>query len=235
MARLKTGDVLTAGHWNRHEEVAEWYFTHVAGGAARGGAPSFTDGTKIRLKNSSGADRRRGEILQVGDYLLGQADRKLLYFDSDEHDGTDAPFAVLLEPIRDGQIGLAQIAGVCPALVNVTHASQGYARPAASNDVLQGGALGQVRILHKPSGTGEKECLVLLGDGRFEALGESDEAIAGSGASAGTVNILDGALADTGIDEECYVLGEDGAPINVNGGISLIHNKLWFTPVDGCV
>src|SRR6185369_5297205 len=61
-----------------------------------------------------------------------------------------------------------QIAGACCAYVNVLDADDRYARVAASTYVLQSCAIGPVKILWKPTGTGEKTCAVRIG----EAVGE---------------------------------------------------------------
>jgi len=208
MGKIEEGDgELSAAEFNRHVDVADWFFrTKQFRDKADQNVSAKHPGV-IWIKNSSSADRRQGEILKVGAYLatglpfyqLGQYP----WFDAAIHDGTDAPLAVLLRPLPDGEIGPAQISGVCPALVNKIHADNVYARPAASNDVLQGDVLGQVRILHQigTAGTGEKECLVDLSGGRYQGWGKADAAI--SKGSTGTVswwNGLGGSEADSGMN-----------------------------------
>ena len=230
------GPLRNANTIARIMEATDYYFREIASGKADRRSGSQTPFGVVKIKNGSNAARRKGEILQLGAYSLTDLTRHLSWHNATLPDGTDAPFVVLLEAMQDGDIGPAQILGPCIALVNITHASQRYARPKKDEDVLQGGALGQVRILHQPSGAGEKECEVLLGDGRFEAIGESDEPIA-AGTTPGTVNILTGAggaETDSGMDEECFVLGADGAPDATKGGIALINNVLYFTPNEGC-
>lgn len=164
--------------WNRVWDAAEHYHSQQAlGVGGAGGTIHPTDTTKIRIKNASGADRRKGEILKVGDYLLTTINKDLPWFTTALHDGTDAPFCVLLEAIQSGKIGPAQIAGTCPALVNVTQAGQNFARPSeAGTDVLVGEAgLGCARILYPLTGTGELECLIDLSGGRYFAWGVADE------------------------------------------------------------
>lgn len=241
MAKMREGDSLnglSAGSWNRHEEVADWYFRNVAHGDPKNyGRQTPPPAGAILIKNSSSADRRLGEILKVGDYLntgLNFAEfRQYPWFDTAIHDGTDAPVCVLLHPIPNGDFGWAQISGVCPALVNFSHADMRYARPAASNDVLQADVLGQVRVLYKPSGTGEKECLVDLGGGRFNGWGVADAAI--SEGSSGTVsfwNGLAGAEADSGMN--CTAYAEFHAIDSAaRVGLTLMNNVLYATLL-GC-
>ena len=74
--------------------------------------------------------------------------------------------AVLLEPIRAGEIGLAVVSGAVPCRVNVTNAAHGYADLTAGGAVsLTSGASGPARILWQESGTGLKWAVVLLGAG----------------------------------------------------------------------
>lgn len=236
MARKNQGDSLryTAGDWNRHEDAADDYERRALGEGGGEKHGKLSTG-RIRIKNSSGADRRAGEILQVGDYLLTDIERRYPWFDADLHDGTDAPFAVLLEPIIDGEIGLAQIAGVCMALVNFAHASQQFARPdPAGTDVLKGEALGPVRILHKPTGTGELKCLVNLGDGRFEAWGFADDNAAVN--VPGTVSVWEGPSggSDTTVDCEAECISSVGVVATKKVTLALMGNVLFSIPIDEC-
>ncbi len=183
-------------------DAAEHHAARVAGGQATAPDAAFQSTGRIKLKNTSGAARRKGEILQVGDYRLTTIDRGKLWFAGNLHDGKDSPFAVLLEPIPDGEIGLAQIIGVCPALVTIGLSGQRFARPTESaSDLLAGEAgLGPVRILHVESaGTGEKQCLVDLSGGRFSAWGIFDEDAAIG--ETKTVSVHDSA-GDTGLTVE---------------------------------
>ena len=54
------------------------------------------------------------------------------------------------------------MSGVCQAWVNVTDADHGFARVADSQFVLESTESGPVQIVWKPTGTGEKDCIVLL-------------------------------------------------------------------------
>ena len=236
MARKNPGSSLryTASEWNRHEDAADDYERRALGAVNAADREVISTGI-IKMKNSSGADRRKGEILQVGDCLLDDLTRRYPWFDAELHDGTDAPFAVLLEPIPDGAIGRAQIAGVCPALVTFAHASMRYARPDPNGtDVLMADVLGPVRVLHTPGGTGEKECLVLLGEGRFEGWGYADDAAAEN--VPGTVSVWEGP--GGGADTEIDVEAESLSPVVVTAGskvtLGLVGNVLFSLPIDEC-
>jgi len=81
--------------------------------------------------------------------------------DVDAHRGR---FAVLLEPIPAGSLGLATVAGLCHVQVDVSDEGQVWAdvkdADAAS---LESGETGTARILWKESGTGVVWAVVLLG------------------------------------------------------------------------
>lgn len=117
--------------------------------------------TRIKIKNSSGADRVRGEVLDVGSMLLTNLDRRAKWFDGDTPDGTSL-FAVLLQPLLDGQIGEAQLLGVCMARVNVSNTSHTHAASANGSCVLASGTEGAAQILYHTGSTGVQNCFVLL-------------------------------------------------------------------------
>ena len=115
----------------------------------------------IKIKNSSGVQVRLGEVLELSGFLLTGVVRESLWFDGDTPDGT-RPFAIALQDIPGDSIDVAQVSGACVALVNVTDAGHEYAEVASGEPVLQSAATGPVRILYKPTGTGEKTCAVLF-------------------------------------------------------------------------
>ena len=115
----------------------------------------------VKIKNSSGSHIRLGEVLEISGFLLTNVLRDSLWFDGDEPDGT-RPFAIALQDIPDGSIDRAQVSGVTVALVNVTDADHGYATTEDGEIVLQSADIGPIRILYKPTGTGEKTCAVLF-------------------------------------------------------------------------
>lgn len=85
---------------------------------------------------------------------------------------TDFPF-ILLEPLAaSGGIARAAIGGIAVCTVNITDTGHEYANPTAGDHTkLTSGSTGQVRIIHKPTGTGDKTCAVYL----VEASGATNE------------------------------------------------------------
>jgi hypothetical protein len=216
-------------------EATDYYFREIAGGQGKQSGRNELPFGVIKIKNASGAARRKGEILQVGSYIPSDLSRHLVWHSAMLHDGTDAPFGVLLEAIPDGDTGPAQILGICPALVTFGNADMTFARPDPDGtDVLMADVLGPVRILHKPSGTGEKECLVLLGDGRFEAWGYAvDNAAEGVD---GSVMVWEGPAggAETGIEVEAECLSPIGVIADGKVTLGLMGNVLFSLPIDEC-
>ena len=119
----------------------------------------------IMVRNDSGADKRRGDVL-----ALTRA--KLLSVVSREHpwisaEGLDAAnrnyiLCVLLDPLPAGKIGPAQIAGIAPAYVNVLATWHRRAFPSGGATV-QSGLFGPMELMSAPTVTGEQLCHVKIG------------------------------------------------------------------------
>jgi hypothetical protein len=164
-----------AADWNAIGEATEWTQQQRLGQG--GGSPRTVPLTDVvKLKNSSGANRREGEVLEIFGFLLTTVAQRQLWFDGATPNAT-RPFGLLRQATPTNALADAQISGACLALVNVTDAGHGYATVASGNVVLQSAVAGPVRILYKPSGTGEKTCGVVIGAGA-SAAGSSGLAIA---------------------------------------------------------
>jgi hypothetical protein len=122
------------------------------------------DTNLVTVKNDSGAARRRGEVLEFTDLAFTNLDGGHGWLVGGEP-ALENGFGVLLNPIPDGKLGNedCQISGACIALVDVSDEGHQYAEVVAGEYVLQSAASGPVRIVWKPSGTGEKTCFVMLG------------------------------------------------------------------------
>ena len=115
----------------------------------------------VKIKNSSGSHVRLGEVLEISGFLLTAVKRDSLWFDGDTPDAT-RPFAIAMQDMPTDAIDRGQVSGICVALVNVTDADHDYAEVVSGEPVLQSSDSGPLRILFKPTGTGEKTCAVLL-------------------------------------------------------------------------
>lgn len=165
MAKLRAGSpplIPSAGAWNRHEEVADWYHRNKALGEGGGGLRFLVPTDIVEARNDSGADRRLGEVLELDlTAILDEIDPEYPWFKG-VAPNTDRVFGILRRPVQAGQIAELQIAGQCQALVNVTNADHRAAYIATGSHVLQSFGTGPVRIISKPAGTGELECTVRL-------------------------------------------------------------------------
>lgn len=162
MAKAKETDShIPFAQWQRHDEASDAYFRAKARSEGTGAQAIVRETNVVQVQNDSGADRLKGHVLEFNDYYLDEANiaRGYLWIIGGEPSLAN-DFGILLQPIKDGKVGDCQLSGVCFALVNVTDAAHKYARVDASTYVLQSAAIGPVRVIYKPSGTGEKGCIV---------------------------------------------------------------------------
>lgn len=113
----------------------------------------------LKLKNSSEAVRRKGEILKIDGKVIETVTDESIWLNGIEPT-TECRFGILKYPAGDGEVVTAQVSGVCTALVNVTDEAHTFAAAADEEYVLQSGGGGPLEILYAPEGTGELECVV---------------------------------------------------------------------------
>lgn len=195
--------------WQRHDEAAEAYFRTKARGEA-GAAPrgSGGGGNRVKVRNSSGADRSRGHILGITGFELDEESLNQDYlWVTGGAPAVRSGFVVLPRAIPSGEIDDGIIDGVCMALVNVGDADHNYAIVAASTYVLQSAAIGPVKIEYKPSGTGEKKCVVRLIGMVGEILVKNDTGSDIAASASGTFKVFSGtpgSESDTGATITAY-------------------------------
>lgn len=213
---VREGEELSATAWNRLEQVGEWFYRNVERGRPTPIAPFFGNPCIIQVKNISGQNLRQGEILEfTGDGLsLTIPERTNLLLDGNSPD-LESGFGVLVSPLRNSTgaeagIGDIQVSGSCVALVNVTDTGHNFAAPASGNAVLQSAAVGPVRIVFKPSGTGEKACGVTLLDATNHFVGVANSTITDGG--TGTVTTKNSAFT-TSLGEVPGCYNQSGASI----------------------
>jgi hypothetical protein len=161
--KLIPGQPITfpAAEWNRHVDASDAYHRTKALGEGKDSSASAADTNIVNAKNTSGSDRRQGEILEFSGTPLSSFQDGLIWLNGDSPALANG-FGVLLQAAPDGKFQDSQVSGVCRALVNVTDTAHKYAKPVSGNAILQSATRGPVRILHKPSGTGERDCAVRL-------------------------------------------------------------------------
>lgn len=148
-------------------------------------------------RNDSGADVDRFGVLHITGVVIAQADNADEFYARPvlKGDEPDAPtdyidaWAIAYEPIKNGKYGRVIVDGVTPALIDVTDAAHRWATiKDAYATKLASGVYGRARILHKPSGTGDKWCIIRMNDPGPEALyGKLDAAL--SAGSSATMSI----------------------------------------------
>lgn len=127
----------------------------------------------ILVRNDSGADRGRFDVLGISGVVITPTDNADAFKSKSGLTGvtpTEAQhggrFVVLLEPIASGKIGQACAAGVTVSRVDVTDADHLFADVSDGTAAqLKSGESGAAVILWKESGTGVKWAVVRIGAG----------------------------------------------------------------------
>lgn len=117
----------------------------------------------VQIRNSTGADLVRGEVVQLVGHLLDNISPDHPWFDADViASPAEYRMAIVTRPILDGEIGPAQMIGVCLAQVNVSDAGHTHAVPVVGDTELASAESGPVELLMDPDGTGVQELWVLI-------------------------------------------------------------------------
>lgn len=187
-AKVKPGDNLPAfpaQFYNDMQDMLRWWKGNPFGGG--GGASSDealeASRTILSVKNSTGIDVPWHGILRVETPIFTYASNNNGYKNRCtmvglKPDATyDQRFVITRQPIGNGRVGLAHLAGVVQCQIDVVDASDKFA-DVINNDVtkLRSSAWGCCPILEKESGTGTKWGKVLLGSfTRQTVLGKATE------------------------------------------------------------
>jgi hypothetical protein len=133
----------------------------------------------VKVRNASGADQGRFAILGLTEPIILPADNPNEFKRQVTFEGTvpvqnvhKGKFAVLLEPVADGKIGLAVAAGVVPVRLQVSPAQlYGYAEIIhGSTQALRNQPHGSARVLWiESSGSAERWAVVRLDEGDYQA------------------------------------------------------------------
>jgi hypothetical protein len=202
MKKVKSGDPLAipAATFNTIVDAAQDFLRRQRsiGRTPTADRPPFET---VLLKNASGADRGRFDVLGIDGPVFTPTDSLEAFTNGIALTGVTPTashagnFAVLVEPIQTGQIGRACILGACPVKVNVVSASDPFADAEAGvTSRLKSGSSGAARILWKESGTGEKWAVVRLGnpDGGASAIPVKLTASLGGGSYTGREQVWSG-------------------------------------------
>lgn len=124
----------------------------------------FAD-SPLRVKNTTGSTLSAGAVLELTTSVATPT-RYAIVLNGIARAGVDPPCAVLLDDAANNEIVDATTSGVCVANVDIIDADNTHARVVPGSTQLRGDFGGWARILHKPSGTGVKTCVVAVGDTR---------------------------------------------------------------------
>lgn len=210
LSRLRSGDRLAgipATDWNSFIDAAR--FVQQQQPLAIGGGPLAAPAAgTVPIRNDSGADRARFEILRVSDFLIPRESNSDHFKSVPALIGA-APdstlsqmFAILQEPIASGKVGRAMLSGITPVQIDVVATGDLFADTIDSDAAkLRSYPWGCCPILAKESGTGTKWAYVLMGTFRRGMLrGVADSVIAADATGTVSVYYRSGATAwtDTG-------------------------------------
>lgn len=139
--------------------AADWKRRQLGGGDDIIRSKKLTD--IVGIRNLTGSDAGRGSVLQLGDALLSAPDNDQLWFGADTpEDPAELRFCILREPIVDGDIGDAQVSGVCLAWVDVSDEEHAFARPQSGQTHAASAESGPLEILSPVGETGLQELVV---------------------------------------------------------------------------
>lgn len=210
MAKAKPGDPLkiSANDWNNIQDATRDYLQRRQLGEAGGAGDLSISSTRIKIKNSSGAARSRGHVLEVSSLLYTTYRREHPWFDGVSPTPSGyKQYAILLRDAPTNAIVEAQVVGRCLALVNITDANHKAATISASTYVLQSALVGPISILYQPSGTGEKTCDAVL-PSRYLTTRYRGQ-LQGALATSDTTKTVDNLVAIDGLGGETSVVAHN--------------------------
>ena len=174
MNKVKFGDPLRipASTFNAFIDAAEDLKRRQRDQGQSSGKSGARPGT-ILVKNNSGADRARFDVLGVDGPLFDPADNEDAFLeqvvfggstpDAESHTGK---FVVLAEPVQDGWLGRAWVAGTFPAWVDIVAQGDQFCDIADGETLyLASGSSGAAQILWSQGGTGQQWAIVRIGGG----------------------------------------------------------------------
>lgn len=172
LKKVKPGEPLRipAATFNTFIDAAE-DFRRRQHNQSAGMQPNWRQTGIVPIKNNSGGDLGRFAVLGIDGPIFAPAEsddgfkNRVALVGVTPADPTHiGRFAILLEPIANGKIGQAAVAGVCVAKVDVQAEDDGFADIAdGSAASLTSGPSGAATILWKESGTGLVWAIIRFG------------------------------------------------------------------------
>jgi hypothetical protein len=163
MSRLTPGQPLAgnlkATEFNRHVDVAEWYHRNKALGDPSRTFASDIPTDIVKVKNVTGGDLVRGNVVEIGTRPIDALDPEHLWFRGETPD-LSRPFGILRVPIPANKYGECQLAGACIARVSVTSTVHRHARLESGSTTLVSSGAGPVSLLEPPISLGTQDLAV---------------------------------------------------------------------------
>ena len=172
-------------------------------------------GHTLRIRNDSGGDLSQFGVLGIDGVVFNESDNSNEFKANTTLKGSTpviathaGNFAVLLEPCKDGKFARCVISGHCVVQVDMIDADDNWCDVKASSANLSSYGAGSAQIIHKPTGTGVKWCLVNLAQSYGPATryrGQQVGALLVSDAN----NVVDNLIALDGVPVETSVTADN--------------------------
>jgi len=233
LRHVQTGAPLRipARDWNAAMDAARAHAESRFDGGMRPGLPEWRSWGVLPIKNSSGADRDRFDVLGISNVIFAPSasdkafqNRPALVGVTPASGHVGGEYAVLLQPAAKGAIVDGMVIGITPCRVNVSDASHGFAdvdSGVAGN--LKSGETGSAQIIWKESGTGVKWAIVRVGTlkVRVQALQEG---------SADNPYDMNGPYNDTNTSAYTDEWDRDSPPTGKDGVRLYVATRVFSVP-----
>lgn len=193
---------------------------------------SARDSNVILVKNNSGADRARFDVLGQGAPLFLPADNLSEFLESVAVSGETPTlahvgnFAVLLEPLPAGEIGPAAVGGEWNTTIVVDHEQQDRADVAVGAAQLTSNWYGGAEILWKEAGTGARRARVRLGSFFAGPIdGVAAESIAAGGSGDVTIRHAGATTIPASTRTGHLIFLDGGLPLTVGTQVSMYYKR----------
>lgn len=141
------------------------FFSPNAGNAPGSASAAGAMRVLVRVKNTTTSDRKRWDCMSLGNnrFVLGSNAEEALIYDAAAA-ASDKPPAILQQPIKAGEFGIACIFGYTLATIKQAGAATDLlATPYATDHNLQAGTTGTIKILSAPSTSAASIRPILIG------------------------------------------------------------------------
>lgn len=152
--KLRQAPIFRAGYINDAIDVVSAYKDGRLSGPSRA-TPTVQSPGVVYVRNLVGSNLVAGQVVQLGAHLLAEVTQDHPWFEGNLIDDPAAGrLAILTQPLPAGEIGPAQVAGICPAAVALLDAEHTHATPVAGFTLLKSSEIGPLELLMVPDESG---------------------------------------------------------------------------------